>query len=65
MNTQWRQGVYAKATIFDAQFIYHQFFTETGKSLIQVISGDSMPIDQHIHLRKLIIAWSKNANRDE
>ncbi|MGC6481055.1 MAG: hypothetical protein ACON4S_02395 [Porticoccaceae bacterium] len=41
------------------------FYTETGKSLSQVITGDSMPIDQHIHLRKLIIAWSKNANRDE
>ena len=41
------------------------FYTETGKSLSQVIPSDSMPIDQHIHLRKLIIAWSKNANRDE
>jgi hypothetical protein len=41
------------------------FYTETGKSLSQVITSDSMSIDQHIHLRKLIIAWSKNANRDE
>lgn len=40
------------------------FRSETGKRLSQLIPSDSMPIDQHIHLRKLIIAWSKTANRD-
>ena len=40
------------------------FRSETGKRFSQLIPSDSMPIDQHIHLRKLIIAWSKTANRD-
>lgn len=38
--------------------------TETGTKINQVIPIDSMPRDQHIRLRKLIIAWSKRSNRD-
>ncbi|MDA8944603.1 hypothetical protein N9I32_04505 [Porticoccaceae bacterium] len=33
------------------------------KKISLVIPADSMPKDQHIRLRKLIIAWSKTANR--
>lgn len=40
------------------------FRSETGKRLSQLVPIDSMSIDQHIHLRNLIIAWSKTANRD-
>ena len=39
-------------------------YTETGRRINQVIPIDSMPRTQHIRLRKLIIAWSKSANRD-
>ena len=33
------------------------------KKITQVIPADSMSKDQHIRLRKLIIAWSKTANQ--
>ena len=33
------------------------------KKISQVIPADSMSKDQHIRLRKLIIAWSKTASR--
>lgn len=33
------------------------------KKISLVIPADSMPNDQHIRLRKLIIAWSKTASR--
>jgi hypothetical protein len=39
------------------------FYAETGAKLSQVIPIDSMSRTQHIRLRKLIIAWSKNPNR--
>lgn len=39
------------------------FYAETGARLSQVIPIDSMPREQHIRLRKLMIAWSKNPNR--
>ena len=40
------------------------FFSTKGKRTSHVTPRDSMPIEQHIHLRKLIIAWSKMASRD-
>ena len=40
------------------------FFSAKGKRTSHVIPRDSMPIEQHIQLRKLIIAWSKMASRD-
>lgn len=41
------------------------FLTEKGENTSQVIAYDSMPEKQHIQLRKLLIAWSKTASRDE
>ena len=41
------------------------FLTENGNKTSQVIPRDSMPIKQHIQLRKLVIAWSRTANRGE
>ena len=41
------------------------FLTEKGKNTSQVIAYDSIPKKQHIQLRKLLIAWSKTASRDE
>ena len=41
------------------------FYAETGARLSQVIPIDSMSRTQHIRLRKLMIAWSKNPNRGE
>lgn len=40
------------------------FFSKKGKITSHVIPRDAMPIEQHIQLRKLIIAWSKTASRD-
>ena len=39
-------------------------YTESGVRLNPVIPIDSMPKSQHIRLRQLMIAWSKNPNRD-
>jgi hypothetical protein len=41
------------------------FRDKNGSKISQVIPQDSLPKKQHIQLRKLVIAWSKTANRDE
>ena len=41
------------------------FRDKNGSKTSQVIPRDSLPKKQHIQLRKLVIAWSKTANRDE
>ncbi len=46
-----------------ASLVILYFFSANQKKITQVIPVDSMPKDQHIRLRKLIIAWSKTANQ--
>lgn len=46
-----------------APLVILYFFSADQKKISQVIPADSMSKDQHIRLRKLIIAWSKTANR--
>jgi hypothetical protein len=46
-----------------APLIILYFFSVDQKKISQVIPADSMSEDQHVRLRKLIVAWSKTANR--
>ena len=46
-----------------ASLVILYFFSVDQKKISLVIGADSMPKDQHIRLRKLIIAWSRTANR--
>ena len=46
-----------------ASLVILYFFSVDQKKISLVIAADSMPKDQHIRLRKLIIAWSRTANR--
>jgi hypothetical protein len=46
-----------------APLIILYFFSVDQKKISQVIPADSMSKDQHVRLRKLIVAWSKTANR--
>jgi hypothetical protein len=46
-----------------APLVILYFFSANQTKITQVIPADSMPKHQHIRLRKLIIAWSKTANR--
>jgi hypothetical protein len=46
-----------------ASLVILYFFSVDKKKISLVIAADSMPKDQHIRLRKLIIAWSRTANR--
>lgn len=46
-----------------APLIILYFFSVDQKKISQVIPADSLSKDQHVRLRKLIVAWSKTANR--
>ena len=46
-----------------ASLVILYFFSVDQKKISLVIAADSMPKDQNIRLRKLIIAWSRTANR--
>ena len=41
------------------------FFSANQTKITQVIPADSMPKNQHIRLRKLIIEWSRTASQTE
>lgn len=58
------QKVYLQTQQFlTRNLLVMNFYAETGARLSQVIPIDSMSRTQHIRLRKLMIAWSKNPNR--
>ena len=59
-----QQPVFLRSQQFlTAHLVILYFFSANQKKISQVIPADSMSKDQHIRLRKLIIAWSKTANR--
>ena len=59
-----RQVVYLQPRQFlTAHLVILYFRSVQQKNITQVIPADSMPKDQHIRLRKLIIAWSRTTNQ--
>ena len=48
-----------------ASLVILYFFSANQKQITQVIPADSMPKNQHIRLRKLIIEWSRTASQTE
>ncbi|MDA8856072.1 hypothetical protein N9I42_00450 [Porticoccaceae bacterium] len=59
-----QQPVFLQSRQFlTASLVILYFFSANQKKITEVVPADSMPKDQHIRLRKLIIAWSKTANQ--
>ena len=48
-----------------ASLVILYFFSANQKKITQVIPADSMPKNQHVRLRKLIIEWSRTASQTE